>query len=284
MSDGESLAQAEKTIKGAATVLTNLFNVAAGPTALVGFLAEGVFKGIRLGISIHGAQQQANAALNARIRARSILRMPIVVNLGDVLVRQFYSSGQHRTIFPEIGQAFKREVTEFFSTDENPSAQTFRILGVACDLIPKMRAALKFPERDLQELLGVWLIPGRPNYRKVVLEYVRLFPEDEMTYKDHYNRLSDFWKDELELELTEIKRAQIEAQRELDQKVRKLVKDAILGDQGFANEVLGLAKDLKKISVEEKIDGLKKAKPTSPQPGDVQAEIDALTAYLGRLG
>ncbi|MDW8356286.1 MAG: hypothetical protein RMK57_17460, partial [Bryobacterales bacterium] len=98
----EALGQFDATLRGAASKLTNLFNLAPGPTAVLGFLAEGVFKGIRLGIEIRRKQNELNAALDQRIRARSFIRTPIVVNLTETDFRNFYDNKANLAAFPVL--------------------------------------------------------------------------------------------------------------------------------------------------------------------------------------
>lgn len=246
MAETNSLGQIESTITSAGKTLTDVFNIAPGPTAVAGFLAEGVFKAIRLGIAIKKAQDQTNAQLEASIRAQSILRTPIPVDLSEMDVRSFYKGRKHVNPFAVIGQQFKQEVDEFLQTGGNPSPRTFQVLKAARALVPRVHRNLKFEDQDLQEVLGVWLRPDSPDFRSMVFEYLRLFPEADLSYREHYDRMADFWKDKLEIELKNITAAQIEAQTALDNQVRTLIKDVIFSEAGFAAKSLDLLKELKK--------------------------------------
>ena len=78
--------------------------------------AEGVFKAIRLGRAIMAAQQQAKKTLETRIRARSILRTPIVVDLSDLALLNFYRNPLRSDSLPAI-KRFSQEIDEYL---QNP--------------------------------------------------------------------------------------------------------------------------------------------------------------------
>ena len=253
---------------------------------MIGFVAEGIFKAVRLGIAIKKAQEQANAELDAKIRAQSILRTPIVVDLSELDVRSFYEGGKHTNPFAVIGEQFDEEIKEFFDTGGNPSPHTFQILKAARQLVPQVHRTLRFEDEDLQQLLGIWLNPGNPDFRAMVLEYLHLFPDAELPYRDHYERMGNFWKDKLEIALKGITRAQIEAQAEIDARVHTLVTSAIFGESGFGAKVLDLSKKLKKASIDQEIARLEEEKKTSPQQqkDGIDAKIDALKKHKARIG
>ncbi len=102
--DDDALAQFESTVTSSATKIASLANLAAGPTAVVGFLAEGVFKGIRLGMAINAKAKEINAKLDSTIRARSFIRTPIVLDLGEVDFRNFYENKANIAAFPVLSE------------------------------------------------------------------------------------------------------------------------------------------------------------------------------------
>ncbi len=113
--DDDALAQFESTVTSSATKIASLANLAAGPTAVVGFLAEGVFKGIRLGMAINAKAKEINAKLDSTIRARSFIRTPIVLDLGEVDFRNFYENKANIAAFPVLSE-MAREIAEFDNT------------------------------------------------------------------------------------------------------------------------------------------------------------------------
>jgi hypothetical protein len=281
----DSLTRIENTIKSGTTTLTNLLNLAPGPTAIAGFIAEGVFKAIRLGIAIRQAQRAASAALEQKIRAQSILRQPVVVDLSELSFRSFYRNPINRLVFPAFEQHFSKELDEFDQTGGNPSARAVQILQAAKELVPIFANDPELRRHsDLAAIFEISLIPEVRNTRSVVLEYVTLFPERDLTYREHYERLKDFWKDKLEIENANIDRLQLEAQQELDNAVKELVNKAIFDETGgFVASSLGLAKKLKRISVEEEIAELTELKKTALNKDEIQKRIDELTKLKERL-
>lgn len=266
MSNGDSLSQVESTIKGGVNNLTALLNVPASPTAAIGFVAEGIFKAIRLGRDIKAAQDKANAALEDKIRAQSILRTPIVVDLSPLELRTFYKDPITRMAFPALKQ-FQKELDEFDQSGGNPSAETLEVLKAAKALVPILKGDPTLKQHpDLKQLFTIGLNPDQSNVRELVLEYMRLFPDGELPYSDHYSRMESFWKDKLQLELQGLQQAQIDAQQALDQAVSGLVKSAILDpQQGLAAQALGLAKKLKLNAIDAEIAKLQAANPSDPK-------------------
>jgi len=284
------LNQIQTSITGGATTLTNLLNLAPGPTAVAGFIAEGVFKAIKLGVAIHRAAQQASADLKVKIQAQSILRFPIVVDLTLLEFQSFYGNTSNFIAFPAFEQ-FTQEISEFNRTGGNPSAETARILRAAKDLVPALQN-----DPDLShhpELAGIFSLsmddPLRDKpARDLVLSYVKLFPDASLTAQGHTDRLSDFWKDQLAISLGAIDRAQLDAQVALNSAIRTLVTDAIFDAQtGLLPSSLTLAKDLKKASLDEDIAKLTQQQQSATSQADkdkLQAKIDKLTAFKTRIG
>lgn len=284
----DALTQFDGTLRGAASKLTGLFNLAPGPTAVLGFLAEGVFKGIRLGIEIRRKQMELNAALDQRIRARSFVRVPIAINLAETEFRNFYSNKANLAAFPvlkELGE----EIAEFDRTGGLVSPATRAKLEAARVLAPVLTSDAELARSDHQALREMFLIsldPTRQAFRVLVEEYVRLYPDREFTVGDYFNLAANYWKDKLALEIREVDRAQVEAQEELDRAVSGLVRGAFLGDEGGASKLLGLVKELKKQAIDGKIKGLqdKLAAATGDERSALQRQIENLTKWKTRLG
>src|SRR5437867_3504767 len=112
------LNQIQTSITSGATTLSNLLNLAPGPSAIAGFIAEGVFKAIKLGVAIHNAAKQASANLQAKIQAQSVLRSAIVVDLGLLEFQSFYGNTSNFVAFPAFEQ-FTPEILEFNQTGGN---------------------------------------------------------------------------------------------------------------------------------------------------------------------
>jgi hypothetical protein len=285
----DALAQFENTVTGSATKIASLVNLAAGPTAVVGFLAEGIFKGIRLGMAIRSRAREINAKLDSTIRARSFVRTPIVVDLGEVDFRNFYDNkAVNIAAFPVLAE-MGTEIAEFENTGGLVSAATKARLQAARALAEPLTndPALNRPDNaELKKMFAIGLDPTKRTFRTLVEEYVKLYPDVDVTVGNYFDIAADFWRDKLQLEIAAIATAQLESQKELNQAVRQLIRDAFLGDEGFATKALGLATNLKKISIDKQIEELQKKLATAPDDkrADIQGQIDKLTEWKERLG
>jgi hypothetical protein len=282
-----ALAQLEGTLRGAASKLGGLFNLAPGPTAVLGFLAEGVFKGVRLGLEIRRRQNELNAALDQRIRARSFVRTPIVVNLAETDFRNFYDNKANVAAFPVLAE-LAEEIAEYDRTGGLVSKATRARLELARLLAPALASDPELVRPDhaaFRDMFLIGLDPTRRTFRILLDEYLRLYPDSELTVGAYFDLAADFWKDKLALELQAISRAQIEAQAELDQSVRSLVRGAFLGDEGGAAKILGLVKDLKKQSIDSRIKTLQDKLASAPgdERAALQKQIEDLTKWKTRL-
>jgi hypothetical protein len=289
MPEDTSLSQIQTSITSGATTLTNLLNLAPGPTAVAGFIADGVFKAIKLGIAIRKAAQRANADLKTKIQAQSILRTPIVVNLSLLELQSFYGNTANFVAFPAFAQ-FEREILEFRNTGGNPSPDTFSVLTAAKALVPALQNDPDLSHNpELADIFSISMEPFRDKpIRDVVLSSVKLFSAGELTTREHADRLSNFWKDQLVISLGAIDRAQLDAQATLDAAVRTLVTNAIFDPQtGMLASSLDLVKKLKKASIDEQIADLTRKKEAATAQADkdkLQSHIDELTAFEKRLG
>lgn len=284
------LNQIQTSITGGATTLTNLLNLAPGPTAIAGFIADGVFKAIKLGVAIRSASAKASADLKAKIQAQSILRSPIVVDLSLLQFQSFYGIKSNFIAFPAFDQ-FTPEILEFNRTGGNPSPETLRTLMAAKDFVPALQNDPELSQHP--EIAGIFSISmGDPlrdrPVRDLVLAYVALFPDALMTAQQHADRLSDFWKDQLVISLGAIDRAQLDAQAALNSAIRTLVTNAIFDTQtGLLPSSLDLAKKLKKAGIDAEIAKLTQQKQAASAQSDkdkLQAQIDKLTAFKTRIG
>ncbi|HXG35034.1 MAG TPA: hypothetical protein VNJ11_16835 [Bryobacteraceae bacterium] len=283
----DALAQLEGTLRGAASRLGGLFNLGAGPTAVLGFLAEGVFKGVRLGLEIRRRQAELNAALDQRIRARSLVRTPIAINLAETEFRNFYDNKANVAAFAVLAE-LAEEIAEYDRTGGLVSKATRARLELARVLAPALTSDPELVRSDhagLRDMFLIGLDPTRRTLRGLIEEFLRLYPDSELTVGAYFDLAADFWKDKLALEIQAISRAQIEAQAELDQSVRSLVRGAFLGDEGGAAKILGLVKELKKQSIDARIKGLQDKLGNAPadQRAALQKQIEDLTKWKARL-
>ena len=284
----DALTQFENTVTGSATKIANLVNLAPGPTAVLGFLAEGVFKGIRLGMAIRSKAREINAKFDRTIRARSFIRTPIVVDLGEVDFRNFYENKANIAAFPVLSE-MAAEIAEFEDSGGLVSAITKSQLQAARALAEPLTndpALTQSDNAELRKMFAIGLDPTRRTFRTLVNEYVKLYPDVDVTVGGYFDIASDFWRDKLELEIASITKAELDAQEELNHAVSQLIRDAFLGDEGFASEALGLATNLKIISIDKQIEDLQARLINAPedQKADIQAKINKLNAWKARLG
>lgn len=283
----DALAQLEGTLRGAASRLGGLFNLGAGPTAVLGFLAEGVFKGVRLGLEIRRRQAELNAALDQRIRARSLVRTPIAIDLAETEFRNFYDNKANLAAFPVLAE-LAEEIAEYDRTGGLVSKATRARLELARVLAPALTSDPELVRSDhagLRDMFLIGLDPTRRTFRGLIEEFLRLYPDSELTVGAYFDLAADFWKDKLALEIQAISRTQIETQAELDHSVRSLVRGAFLGDEGGAAKILGLVKELKKQSIDARIKGLQDKLGNAPadQRAALQKQIEDLTKWKARL-
>ncbi len=283
----DALAQLEGTLRGAASRLGGLFNLGAGPTAVLGFLAEGVFKGVRLGLEIRRRQAELNAALDQRIRARSLVRTPIAIDLAETEFRNFFDNKANLAAFPVLAE-LAEEIAEYDRTGGLVSKATRARLELARVLAPALTSDPELVRSDhagLRDMFLIGLDPTRRTFRGLIEEFLRLYPDSELTVGAYFDLAADFWKDKLALEIQAISRAQIETQAELDDSVRSLVRGAFLGDEGGAAKILGLVKELKKQSIDARIKGLQDELGNAPadQRAALQKQIEDLTKWKARL-
>ena len=284
----DTLSQFESTVTGSATKIADLVNLAAGPTAVMGFLAEGVFKGIRLGMAIRAKAKEINAQLDSTIRARSIVRTPIVVDLSEVDFRNFFENAANRAAFPVLNE-MGPEIAEFNNTGglvSEPTRQKLEAVRALAEPLTNDPDLNDPNNAELREMFGIGLDPTRQTFRTLVEEYLKLYPGGDVTVGGYYDIAADFWRDKLELEVDAINAAQLAAQQELNQAVRQLVRDAFLGDEGFASKALGLATDLKKISIDNQIAELQEKLASAPDDDKpaIEAQIAKLNDWKTRLG
>ncbi len=284
----DTLSQFESTVTGSATKIADLVNLAAGPTAVMGFLAEGVFKGIRLGMAIRAKAKEINAQLDSTIRARSIVRTPIVVDLSEVDFRNFFENAANRAAFPVLNE-MGPEIAEFNNTGglvSEPTRQKLEAVRALAEPLTNDPDLNDPNNAELREMFGIGLDPTRQTFRTLVEEYLKLYPGGDVTVGGYYDIAADFWRDKLELEVDAINAAQLAAQQELNQAVRQLVQDAFLGDEGFASKALGLATDLKKISIDNQIAELQEKLASAPDDDKpaIEAQIAKLNDWKTRLG
>ena len=284
----DALTQFENIVTGSATKIANLVNLAPGPTAVLGFLAEGVFKGIRLGMAIRSKAREINAKFDRTIRARSFIRTPIVVDLGEVDFRNFYENKANIAAFPVLSE-MAAEIAEFEDSGGLVSAITKSKLQAARALAEPLTndpALTRSDNAELRKMFAIGLDPTRRTFRTLVTEYVKLYPDVVVTVGGYFDIASDFWRDKLELEIASITKAELDAQEELNHAVSQLIRDAFLGEEGFASKALGLATHLKIISIDEQIEELqtKLANAAEDKKADIQAKIDKLDAWKARLG
>ena len=284
----DTLSQFESTVTGSATKIADLVNLAAGPTAVMGFLAEGVFKGIRLGMAIRAKAKEINAQLDSTIRARSIVRTPIVVDLSEVDFRNFFENAANRAAFPVLNE-MGPEIAEFNNTGglvSEPTRQKLEAVRALAEPLTNDPDLNDPNNAELREMFGIGLDPTRQTFRTLVEEYLNLYPGGDVTVGGYYDIAADFWRDKLELEVDAINAAQLAAQQELNQAVRQLVQDAFLGDEGFASKALSLATDLKKISIDNQIAELQEKLASAPDDDKpaIEAQIAKLNDWKTRLG
>jgi hypothetical protein len=284
----DALTQFENTITGSATKIASLANLAAGPTAVLGFLAEGVFKGIRLGIAIRAKAREINAELDNTIRARSLVRTPIVVDLDEVNFRNFYENRANIAAFPVLRE-MAAEISEFELSGGLVSSATKAKLQAARALAESLTndPTLDSPDNvELRNMFAIGLDPTKRTFRTLVEEYVKLYPDIALTIRGYFDIAADFWRDKLELEIDSITNAELEAQEALNAAVSQLIRGAFLGEEGFASKALDLATNLKKISIDKQIEQLQAKLTNAPEnkKADIQAQIDKLNAWKARLG
>lgn len=284
----DSLDPIQTSIKGAATTIAAIAGVGVGPTAIVEILADAVFRGIRLGRAIRAEQQRASADLSAIIKARGILRTPIIVDLTPLQVRSFYRNDANLNIFTPLRTQFSPELDEFNESGGSVTAKTFDILEAAMQLVPQVHVDLRFDDGELDALLGIWLNPAKPDFRGMVKDYLTLCPRPGFTYASHYERMKDFWQDRIVQEIASINRAELQAQIALEQKVGELIRGAIFGTDSFASDALKAAKELKKTEIDEQIAALNRESALSTTTTERKAEITkaiaALTQWKTRIG
>lgn len=282
-----SLAMASDSITGGVRSLTKLLNLAPGPTAVAGFVADGIFKAIKLGVAIRAQQKAANAALDAKIRAQSVLRTPIVVDLTPLELRTFYMNPVNLIAFPGFRE-FAAELGEFQETGGNPSVATQRVLLAAKSIVPALQIDPELNDHpDLASLFTLSMNPVKPPAREFVLAYLALFPEDQLPYSAQYDRLSEYWKLQLGISLGAIDQATLNAQADLNTAVKGLVTNAIFDTTaGLLPASLALAKTLKKAAIDDEIAALNTklaATTDAAAKAAIQASITKLTAWKGQL-
>lgn len=281
----ERLSLVENTVSQGAGALSNLLNVGIGPAAITGFIAEGIFKGIRLGRAIKRARRQRNETLDTRVRARGVLRTPIVLDLSDLDFLSFYIDPVTLLAFPALEQ-FKNDIAVLRDKRAAAPDDVKRRLKAARQLVLLLKddPDLSKPDhQDLRAIFEVSFTPEAPDLVRIVNEYAELFPEEEMTYREHYARMREYWKDQIVLEVRAIQKTQIEEQEELSRQVSGLVTDSISGNESFAGKALGLAANLKVNSLDKRIEELTEAKDTSDDPVAIDTRITHLKAHRERL-
>lgn len=284
----DALGQLEGTLRGAASKLGALFHLGAGPSTVLGFLAEGVFKGVRLGLEIRRRQNELNAALDQRIRARSFVRTPIAVNLAETDFRNFYDNKANLAAFPLLAE-LAEEIGEYDRTGGLISKAARARLELARVLAPVLTSDPELVRSDhagLRDMFLIGLDPTRRTFRVLIEEFLRLYPDSDLTVAAYFDLAADFWKDKLALEIQAISRAQIEAQAELDQSVRNLVRGAVLGDEGGVAKILGLVKELKKQCIDSRVKTLQDQLANAPgeERAAIQKQIEDLAKWKTRLG
>ncbi len=282
-----SLDTAASAITKGVGAITSLLNLAPGPTAVAGFVAEGIFKAIKLGVAIRAAQRAASARLDATIRAMDVLRTPIVVDLTNLELQSFYLNDANLDAFPGFSE-FAPELQEFKNTGGNPKLETKRVLIAAKGIVPALQDDPDLSDHpELQSIFSIGLDPLKQSGRQLVMAYLVLFPDGQMPYQRHYDRLGDFWKNQLTIALGDIDQSVLDAQAGLDSAIRDLVINAIFDAQGgLLTSSLDLAKQLKRSSIDERIAALTKQKAKATDDAakaKIQADIDKLTAFKTRL-
>ena len=216
------------------------------------------------------------------------MRTPIVVDLSEVDFRNFFENAANRAAFPVLNE-MGPEIAEFNNTGglvSEPTRQKLEAVRALAEPLTNDPDLNDPNNAELREMFGIGLDPTRQTFRTLVEEYLKLYPGGDVTVGGYYDIAADFWRDKLELEVDAINAAQLAAQQELNQAVRQLVRDAFLGDEGFASKALGLATDLKKISIDNQIAELQEKLASAPDDDKpaIEAQIAKLNDWKTRLG
>ena len=282
------LTDAGSSIASASKAIATLAPSAPAPVVVAGFVAESVFKAIQLGLDIFHAQSAASDKLEKAVRLRDIFRPPIDVDLQDLQFRDFFNDRRNFSTLPDLAQQFAPEIQAFRDTDGDPPADVANRLRAAMQLAPVLRDdPFLDANPGLQRLFGIGANPVRLNLAALVREFLFLYPDAVLPYRQHYERLADFWKDKLTFELGEIDRLQLEQQQALGQQIKGLIEKAVFsGDDSLTQRSIQFAKGLKKTAIDADIARLTKAKDlaaTQPDKDAIQAQIDKLTTWKGKL-
>ncbi len=268
-----------------------LSGLALAPTTLLGFAAESVFRLVRLGFSIRRARLEANRRLDEAVRLREIPREAIEVDLNSLVVYLYVRDGGFERDYPApVAEQFVEEIREVRARSHFAvRSATKRILTFADRFLPQLLRDGSFGNPELQRLFGDWLDPTAPLYRRLFSEMAELFPSGELSEQFHRDRTSVYFSRSMENFRLRLDLLAIGEQVRLSETVRDLVWEAILGGGGEVRRVADFAVQLKKISLDRRLEALREEldsldKRNEPErAADLERRIDELERWKNRL-
>lgn len=293
MISDERLQSFQKVVADLLSKATALTNAPLGPAAALGFAGETAFRLVRLGCAIRRAQQEAGKKLNEAVRLEDIPREAVPLDLTDVVLAEKIRSGEFEAQFPQAAQQFRREIDEYLAGPAwAVSLKTRRILAFALRHVPALVRNGELESGELQRLFGQWRHPANPDYRRLIGEMEEVLPSPDLDTESHLARTSSAFQRALELASLRLDELTAAEQKRLDQEVRTLVRDAVLGPSELAEKTLGFLVNLKKSQIEGEVARLEselasipaEAPEAAAQKAALRERIEKLKAWKARLG
>lgn len=262
----DKLKSVQDTVVGGLTKSLTLAGVSGVPLLVGGFVAEAVFRVVRLCARIREKQHELEKKMEEAVRDRDIVRQPIYEDIDQAAAWVFFQpAGAAARDFPEIYEQLRPEIEEVVNKPLNARPEARRALLFAYRFLTRVYEQNRFVENPvLDELFGAWIDPGAPQYGHIAREAARLFPDDGMLTPGHLMEAAeDYFLSKLKSEIGELHEIEENAQKEMAKAFKELILGALVGDEGAVARTLKFAKDVRLEKLGEQIDKLKEELKTA---------------------
>ncbi len=230
------------------------------------YLIETAFRFIKLGSRVKQEIEKNRLALDAAIKAEGIFREPVHVGLDNTMVRNFWFNGRCKLLYPNAYQLMEPERTLFATGTEAEKQKAWKILKVACRVIPDYLDDQKLSDPLLQELVGKWIDPGNKNIREIVLDLAPFLGEETFSLNGLKENLRAHTLEKLafhQSRLDKLTEAQLQT---VNTAINDLVWGALEEDDNSVDKTLEFLVNRRLLHIDEEIDFLNKEREKWSDP------------------
>jgi hypothetical protein len=261
------------------------------------FGVEMLFRFLSLGSQIRAAIEAQKKRLEESVRAEGIIRIPVGVStkFDDVLL--FVEHPLFAARHPLIARQFAREIGILPDPQSPEFPEALRIMDAVRRVIPRVERDLQFrTDPVMDQVFGMWLDPGQPDFRSLVMEFLVLADKEELSLDGHCAAIPEYVRIKLRAAGARLDQATNEAAKQVNDQISKLIRGTLFGDKGAIKSSVKFAVDrrvemidgelneraARKAAIEAKPE-VQRSEPEKQELKDIAKRTSELTALRTRV-